>query len=851
MPATKRFVCIHGHFYQPPRENPWLETVETQDSAAPYHDWNERVCAECYAPNGAARIQNGKNQIVRIINNYSRMSFNFGPTLLSWLKDNAPRTHRMILDGERRSRRIYKGHSSAMAQVYNHIIMPLADRRDRTTQIRWGIADYQYHYGLAPEGMWLSETAADTESLELLADNGIKFTVLAPHQCKRVRPLKPAAPGVAVAAAAQGADGNAEKAAAEAGEGWVDTADSSVDTTRPYLLKFKSGRSLAVFFYNGPTSRAIAFEGLLNSGETFAGRLKASFKDSPQVQLVHVATDGESYGHHHKHGEMALAYATKLLDADKNVKLTNYGSFLAQFAPEYECEIVDNTSWSCVHGVERWRSNCGCNGGKPGWNQEWRTPLRMALDELRDAIAPLTEQEGAKLFRDVWAARDAYIRVILDRKKDTEDQFFERHQTHTLSEEERVRALELMEMQRHAQLMYTSCGWFFDDISGIETVQVIAYAGRVLQLAQGLFGESAAGLEAAFTGRLAEAKSNVPKAGDGAKIYNEKVRAMELGLEQVAAHYAISSVFSSYAEETELFCFNVKRISYDIYTSGRGRLAVGRAHVASAITDEQQSFSFAVLHFGDQNITAAVKPYAESDAQKFENFSNEASENVQKADFPAVIRLIDRYYRHVGYTLTSLFTDEQRRIVRLILDSTLWDIENSLTTIYEDHASLLHYLSQAGLPKPPALTLAAGFAINAGLRRALESDPIDTAMLKSFLHLAKSDQVPLETTNLSYIADLRMKRAMVELQLSAGSLEMLDRALALARALNEMPFDLNLWQAQNIWYEILRSSNYALTALADEERPKWEKEFAELGDCLSIDTEAMAEEEQLAETTGA
>jgi hypothetical protein len=192
MAASKRFVCIHGHFYQPPRENPWLETVETQDSAAPYHDWNERICAECYATNGAARIVNSKNQITRIVNNYARISFNFGPTLLSWLKENAPRTYRMILDGERRSRKSFNGHSSAMAQVYNHIILPLASRRDRITQIRWGIADYERHYGAPPEGMWLAETAADNESLELLAQHGIKFTVLAPHQCRRIRPLKTA-----------------------------------------------------------------------------------------------------------------------------------------------------------------------------------------------------------------------------------------------------------------------------------------------------------------------------------------------------------------------------------------------------------------------------------------------------------------------------------------------------------------------------------------------------------------------------------------------------------------------------------------------------------------------------------
>ncbi|MGA7245473.1 MAG: DUF3536 domain-containing protein [Terracidiphilus sp.] len=830
MASTKRYICIHGHFYQPPRENPWLETVETQDSAAPYHDWNERVCAECYATNGAARSVNNKNQIIRIVNNYARMSFNFGPTLLSWLKENAPRTYRMILDGERRSRKSFQGHSSAMAQVYNHVIMPLANKRDKITQIRWGIADYESHYGSMPEGMWLAETAADAETLELLAQHGIKFTVLAPSQCKRVRPLV--------------ADGTGS------GAPWTTQLGNSVDTTRPYLVRFESGAAISVFFYDGATSRAIAFEGLLNSGENFAARLKAGFKDTAQPQLESVATDGESYGHHHRHGEMALAYAVRLLEQDKTVRLTNYASHLEQFPPEWECEIIDDTSWSCAHGVERWRSNCGCSSGKPGWNQEWRAPLRRALDELRDAISPLTEQEGARLFTDVWAARDAYIEVILNRNEEVVDRFLAHHQRHPLSVEERVRALQLMEMQRHTQLMYTSCGWFFDDISGIETVQVIAYAARALQLAKELFGDQAANLEPAFLARLAEAKSNVAAAGDGARIYNEKILTMQLGLEQVAAHYAISSVFSSFAEETELFCYRVRRISYDVYTSGRGRLALGGAHITSAITGKAQTFSFAVLHFGDQNITAAVKPYRDEDAAEFYAFAAEAAEQVQRADFPDVIRLIDRYYGRVDYSLTSLFRDEQRRIVHLILNSTLWDIESSLTNIYEDHASLLHYLAQAGLPKPPALTLAAEFAINAGLRRALEGDPIDQALLRSFLQLAKSDRVPLETATLSYIADQRMKRAMVELQMSAGSQEMLDRALNLAHTLVELPFELNLWQAQNIWYEILRTSSYALTSQIADDRPRWDKEFNELGKCLSIDTVAMTAPDQLVEATG-
>ncbi|MGA9672976.1 MAG: DUF3536 domain-containing protein [Terracidiphilus sp.] len=845
MAPSKRFICIHGHFYQPPRENPWLETVETQDSASPYHDWNERICAECYAPNGAARIVNDKNQIQRIVNNYARISFNFGPTLMSWLKENAPRTYRMILDGERRSRKSYKGHSSAMAQVYNHIIMPLASQRDRVTQIRWGIADYEKHYGSPPEGMWLAETAVDSESLELLAQHGIKFTLLAPSQCKRIRSLQGSEGQNAVAQDGVRQDGEGK----DAGE-WTDTPGASVDTTHPYLVRFESGVSIAVFFYNGAASRAIAFEGLLNSGESFANRLKAGFKEGAQPQLVHVATDGESYGHHHKYGEMALAYALRLMEADKTVKLANYASFLAQFPPEYECEIEEDTSWSCAHGVERWRSNCGCNGGKPGWNQLWRTPLRQALDELRDAIGPLTEQEGAKFFKDVWAARDAYIDVILDRSNASEERFFSEHASRKLTDDERVHALELMEMQRHTQLMYTSCGWFFDDISGIETVQVIAYAARVLQLAQCAFGERAKALEPAFLARMAEAKSNVPSAGDGAQIYKRCVDTMALGLEKVAAHYAISSVFSSFAEETELFCYRVRRISYEIYNSGRGRLALGRARIASVITGEARSYSFSVLHFGDQNITAAVKVYDEADGPEFEAFAKQAAEHVQRAYFPEVIRLLDSYYGRVDYSLTSLFTDEQRRIVELILNSTLWDIENTLTTIYEDHASLLHYLSQAGLPKPPALTLAAGFAVNAGLRRALQSDPIDQAQLRSFLSLAKADAIPLETPTLSYIADQRMKRAMVELQMSSGSLEVLERALALGRTLVELPFELNLWQAQNIWYEILRTSSYALTSLAPEDRPKWEEMFHELGSCLSIDWAAISAQEPAVATTG-
>jgi len=630
---------------------------------------------------------------------------------------------------------------------------------------------------------------------------------------------------------------------------WVSTPNASIDTTRPYLVRFESGLSIVVFFYDGVISRGVAFEGLLNSGEGFVSRLKRGFKDNDQPQLVNIATDGESYGHHHRHGEMALAYALRLLQQDTEVGLANYGSFMAEFPARYEAEINENTSWSCSHGVERWRSNCGCNGGHAGWNQNWRGPLREALDDLRDGLTPLTEKLGNTLFKDVWAARDGYIEVILDRTPDSVEHFLAAHQEHELTAEERIQALSLMEMQRHAQLMYTSCGWFFDDISGIETEQIIAYAARVLQLASDLFEHDAYGLEPAFVATISRAKSNDPVAGDGAKIYETQARTLGLTLEQVAAHYAISSVFSSYGDDTELFCYQVHRVTHEITTSGRGRLALGLARIESTITGQNDVFSYAVLHFGDQNITAAVKAYDATEAMTYEQVAHEARAKVMQANFPDVIRLLDRYYQ-MDYSLTSLFRDEQRRIVKLILDSTLRDIESSLKTIYNDHASLMHYLAHAGLPKPAALVLAAGFAVNVGLRHALESDPVDLALVRSFIAMAQDDGISLDTATLSYIADLRMKRAMVELQMSSGSLDPLDRALGLARTLTELPFELNLWQAQNIWYEILRTSSYGLTALEADDRPRWEKDFSELGACLSIDCAAIRAQEPSTATTG-
>jgi alpha-amylase/alpha-mannosidase (GH57 family) len=823
----ERYVCVHGHFYQPPRENPWLETVEVQDSAAPYHDWNERITSECYAPNGASRITDTENKIVRIMNNYARISYNFGPTLLSWLNDKAPRAYRMILDADRFSAQRYSGHGSAIAQVYNHIIMPLASTRDALTQIRWGIADFEYRFKRKPEGMWLAETAANRHVLDLLAQEGIKFTILAPHQCARVRPL-PAKPD-------------------DPEFPWSDTPDSTADPTRPYLIQLDEGRSITVFFYDGPSSRAIAFEGLLNSGEEFGRRLISGFHtpaSTDKAQLSHVATDGESYGHHHRHGEMALSYAMHWIEDEHHAKLTNYGEFLEKFPPLWEAEVVEDTSWSCAHGVERWRSNCGCNGGKPGWNQEWRGPLRYSLDYLRDATAPLAEKLSASLFKDLWAARDAYIQLILERSPDRIKAFFDAHQTHPLTEAERVAALELLELERHTQLMYTSCGWFFDEVSGIETVQVIAYAGRVLQLSAKLFGEPGAALETGFLDILDKAKSNVPDIGDGAEVYHRFVTNMKIGLEQVGAHYAISSIFRSYPEQGEIFCFDVHRESHEVFTSGRGRVALGRAFVDSRVTQEAEDICFAVLHLGDQNLSAAVKRYDSSNAEEveaFKTFSTDVGAAMRRANLAEVIRLIDHFFGQMGYSLISLFTDEQHRIVQTILNQTLNEMEDSLRKIYEDHASLLDFLTETGMAPPPALEVAANYAINSSLRRSLEVETFDAEAIESLLTRAESKHINLNAQEISYTAGQRMKRAMVRLEAAAAGDPSANGALTdavlIAETLRKFPFEVNLWQAQNIWNDLLRRSGKSYW------KEDWKEGFKRLGEAMNIKVDQLVVEE--------
>ena len=766
-----KYICIHGHFYQPPRENPYLEAIELQDSAYPYHDWNERITAECYAPNAASRILDAENRIVTLVNNYAHISFNFGPTLLSWMKEQAPRVYAEILQSDKQSSARFSGHGSAIAQGYNHMILPLANRRDKVAQVKWGIKDFESRFGRRPEGMWLPETAVDTETLEVLAEDGIQFTILAPRQAKRVR-SKPSSR-------------------------YHDVSGGRIDPAHAYVVRLPSRKRISVFFYDGPISQAVAFEGVLSDGKRFADRLMSGFSDTRQgPQLVHIATDGESYGHHHRFGEMALSYALEEIQKNDLVKLTNYGEFLEKHPAEGFAEIVDNSSWSCEHGVERWRGDCGCNSGGHAWNQQWRAPLRAALDWLRDRLAPIFESRLKLYFKDPWASRDDYIRVILDRSEETRAAFFADHALRPLQAEEQVTVLKLLEMQRHAMLMYTSCGWFFDELSGLETVQVIHYAGRALRLAEECCGES---IEAEFLQHLANAKSNLPEYGDGARIYENWVKPAVVDIRRVAGHYAISSLFESYPDKTRIYCYEARRLRSALDAEGKMRLATGCAQFQSEITMESASLDFSVLHLGDHNVTAGVQA-----ADRFsEQNQKKLLESFAQADTAEVIRMLDQIYGKDIFSLRQLFRDEQRKIAGLILNESLNSAAAVFTTIFENQAPLIRFLNGLEIPVPAALKSAAEVALNSQLQRALDRPELDADSIHGLLREATASKIALDVTTLEYKF---RKRIECEAAAFAANPSDFDAALRLLKLLDfipSLPFSVVLWEAQNLVYRPL------------------------------------------------
>ena len=799
----QRFLCIHGHFYQPPRENPWLELVERQASAHPFHDWNDRISEECYAANAHARILDEDGYIRKIVSNYSRMSFNFGPTLLSWLEVRRPALYRSIIQSDVVSRGRFSGHGSAIAQIYNHVIMPLASERDKNTQVRWGLYDFERRFGRAPEGMWLSETAVDTPTLEVLAAHGIRFTILAPGQADSVRPL---------------------------GDGpWASVGDAGVDTRRPYLVRLPSGREISVFFYDGARSQSVAFDRLLCDGSGFARRLLDGFDDRAEPQLVHIATDGETYGHHHRHGEMALAYALEQIESEGLARVTNYGELLAMCPPTHEARIREESSWSCVHGVERWRSDCGCGGGPDGWNQRWRRPLREALEWLSTQVADVFERRGGDVLDDPWGARDRYIEVVLDREEGRVDRFLERE---GVRPDRREQALQLLEMQRQGLLMFTSCGWFFEDVARIEGVQILRYACRAIQVAR---DAAEVDLSEEFSTRLEAAHSNEPGRGSARSVYEAEVESTRVEHARVVAHHAVGALFGSAEHSDTLRAFRVEDLARTSRTAGRATLVVGQAKVTSTITRETETSSYAVLHLGDHDLSVGVRRSRGPEA--YRALTEEILAPFDRGDLQSTLQASSRLLSEHSFTLASLLPDEQARFMERVLKRAVEDVEASAGALHRQYGSMTRHAASLDHPIPRALRGNLGLVIDAELRELLGADRIDLAQVDALVREAKAVGVELDLAGLGAALTEAQVSLLAGWRGSPADLAGLERLCEVARLSRRLELPVERFAAQNALFEAVQEAKVPESELdwsRREDEDRWWTLAEELGELLEV-----------------
>jgi alpha-amylase/alpha-mannosidase (GH57 family) len=687
-PMTDKFVAIHGHFYQPPRENPWLEVIETEESARPAHDWNERIAFECYRPNAHARIVDGHGKILEIFNNYSSMNFNFGPTLLPYLEEKFPTIYQRIIEGDREGLKRF-GHGNAIAQVYNHIILPLANDRDRETEVLWGIADFEKRFHRKPDALWLPETAVNYPTLRILVKYGMKYLILSPFQALKVRPF--------------------------GGKRWTDVKGGPIDPTQPYrcLIKDGSGKKISdqyidIFFYDGVISKEVSFEDLLKDGNTFCERFLKAFQPSARrPQLIHIATDGETYGHHKKFGDMALAYALNTGFSSRGMEVINHGAFLKRFPPVYEVEIDEGpkgegTSWSCAHGVGRWKEDCGCStGGMPGWNQKWRGPLREALTLLGDELGLIFEKEGEKIFRDVWEARNSYIQVVLDRSQKRLDQFFDQFGVKDFHEKERVKGLKLLEMQRHALQMFTSCGWFFADLAGLEAGIVLQQAARAIELAEE-FGSHK--VKETFLQRLSEARSNLPEMGDGRQIYERLVKAKGITVDQVVNHYAISSLFDDGAKEARIFSFHVERQDYEKLEKEGQRVALGQVRVTPDCIPEAREYCFGLISSTRDIFRTWIS--GKPGTWSFDTLKEKCLARLEEGE-EALSEVLTSILGDRILTIRELFKEGRQAILQGLLQNEIKEHCRSYAELFDKTKQTIRLLAKEGLEIPYEIRMAA------------------------------------------------------------------------------------------------------------------------------------------------
>lgn len=797
------FVTIHCHFYQPPRENPWIEAIEQEESAYPFHDWNERVTFECYRPNAYGRILDEKGKILEMINNYSSINFNFGPTLLRWLKQKAPLIYQKIIDADRESIRRF-GSGNAIAQSYHHIILPLAGNLDKETEISWGIIDFEKHFNRRPESIWLPETAVNYETLEILIKYGFQYIILSPFQASRVRPL--------------------------GSKKWSDVSNGKIDTIQPYrcFLKDSSGKKILdkyidIFFYNGVISKEIAFGDLLTNGDAFCNRFKDFYQEAREKpQLIHVATDGETYGHHKKFGDLALAYAIKKGFSSRGLEIINYGAFLKRHPPVFEVEIDEGpkgegSSWSCSHGVGRWKEDCGCfTGGDPGWNQKWRGPLREALNWLRDELYSIFINEGESIFKDPLEARNSYINVILDRSKRNVEKFFEEHAWQGLSEEKKIRGLKLLEMQRHGLAMFTSCGWFFADISGLESQIILRYAARALDLAKEFTDNE---IENRFLNYLYDAKSNIPEMGDGTQIYQRFVKPKAVSIDRLVNQYLILSLLED-QERKKFYCFNFERLNYEGLKKANSTYAIGRLRVTSDVTYETKEFLFALISTKKSLFRTWISETKEE--IDFNTLRTELLKIIEKGEEEIEDALNNFIIGNRSFSLSDILQEYKEPILKRFIEKNLEEYQHFFEELYSRMNETTEILRNEGIRIPYYIQIVSEIVLSNRLLneiRYLKEDfqrAIKKGEVDRIVNIAKSYNYKLRTKEIEEIISSilieRMKILSQELTRYEGNEERIknfvDEIVEFLDHTEKWGFNLRKEESQDIMGEILEEYVY-------------------------------------------
>lgn len=676
------YLVIHGHFYQPPRENPWTDTIEKQDSAYPFHNWNEKIIDECYLPNCYSKVVDSSNKIMHIVNNFEFINFNIGPTLFSYIEKNFPNVYKKIIEGDKLSQEHNNGFGNAIAQAYNHIIMPLAKRRDKITQIKWGVQEFEYRFRRKPESMWLPETAIDSETADLLIDEGLKYIILSPHQALKYRKL--------------------------GAKDWTNVSEKPIPPYQPYRLFKKDSKGntitekyIDIFFYNAKLSNDISFGNILTNADWLADEITKNINpDLPPTQLISIATDGEVYGHHKKFADMCLSAFIKHSAPERGIKIINFANFLNMYPPSSEVELSPGseglgTSWSCAHGVGRWFRDCGCHtGGQPGWNQKWRKPLRDAFDKLNESLVELYEFEGKKYFKKIWEVRDDYISILLNPVQENKTKFLQKHLHSKHLLKEKSKALRLLETQKYMLYMYTSCGWFFSELSGIETLQNLKYAAKAISLASH-FDEFI--LSSEYYDFLEQAKSNLDNRKNGRQLYQEIFKNSLYSEYNIINEFAHKCLFLKFKSNEDLYKYKIDLMDFVKKEFNSHHHLLGKIKLVNILLEEEKYFIFYLIQKSINNSQCWIMEVTEE--FKFEK----SPQIVEWINNPLLNENFIKMFPKKIFSISDILFDIRLKLAKSIFAERNEELDITYQKIYNENIDFINFLKSLNLNIPKEL----------------------------------------------------------------------------------------------------------------------------------------------------